>query len=134
MATAAVLNVYCDEGNKPEVLERAVDHVREYLAQTDLAQASVTAGEAVQLVGVAMLKHDFELARRILAGPLLKEPDNLDLLRWSAKVELEAGAYQAALDMAEKVLKRKPDDADAKWIQQTALEKLSAYLGLPAPR
>ena len=62
-----------------------MDHVREYLAQTDLAQASVTAGEAVQLVGVAMLKHDFELARRILAGPLLKEPDNLDLLRWSAK-------------------------------------------------
>ena len=123
VAAAAALEVHFAEGGKPEPLDRAAEYVRHYL---DLA--SLSAGEANQLVTVAVLKRDFDLGRRLLAGPLREKPDDENLLRWKARIELDAGAYQAALDAAEAVLRRKPDDAVAQKCKKAALEKLRGYL------
>jgi tetratricopeptide (TPR) repeat protein len=114
------------------LLRQAVKDLRGFLALGPI-RAPFQRHIAVPL---AIVAKDYHLARQLLDDWERQAPGDLAALSFRAKTEYRAGAYELAVEAADRVLRKRPGDAEMVGIRKQAIQKLSElarpYL-LPAP-
>ena len=107
----------------PAVLRKVADLLRVRLKEPEPIPPT-----SIDFMVRAAKQADLAVARVLLDDWLRDKPDDLAALRHRAEVELKSEAYRPALDAAEKVLAKNPDDGVARSVRDQARAKL----GLPA--
>jgi Tfp pilus assembly protein PilF len=109
----------------------AMEHFRQYADSGDVP-VSLYPG----LVSIAAQARDFDLARRLAGDWHRHAPDDPEPLVRRGQVEYRAGAYGPAVHLAQQVLERWPQNADAAKLlrdARAALRKQAADLAPEPP-
>jgi tetratricopeptide (TPR) repeat protein len=104
----------------PQALKhRILGNIRELVALGDMRPFQANA-----LAGIARDLKELDLARWILAEWERQHPDDLDIQWRRITVEWDARAYPRVVQAAEAILKRKPEDPEAKRVKAAALRMM----------
>jgi tetratricopeptide (TPR) repeat protein len=91
-----------------EMKARAVRHAWELVRRGEIPP-----GQADLLTQMAVAMREFDLARRIVTDWERQAPGRLRPLRRHLAIEMSAGAYGAAVQVADRILGQSPNDAEA---------------------
>src|SRR5262249_22931488 len=126
LKTSALVNViYCQgllarQGaprQQPALRKKTLETMRQFIRMYDVPQE-----DAMNLVNIALVFGELDLARSVVGGWERQKPDDLHVLRSRALVELRWGAYERAIEAADKVLLKEPKDKLAARVRSQALE------------
>jgi serine/threonine-protein kinase len=107
------------EHHKPALRKKTLENLRRLIRRHE-----VPPDDAWVLVMVALAFEDVDLARSVLVSWERQKPDDLEALRTRAQVELRGGAYERAIEAANKVLRKLPADKQAASHRSQAQERL----------
>jgi serine/threonine protein kinase/tetratricopeptide (TPR) repeat protein len=108
-----------DEKSPPELRARIVKNLRQLASLGGFGPA-----EAKNLGPIAVQVEEFEVAGRIVTDWERKAPNDLNMIRTRAAVELAGGAHGRAIEDANKVLGKWPDDKQALAYRAAAIQRL----------
>jgi serine/threonine-protein kinase len=114
-----LLTKQAGEQRRPALQKKTLENLRQFIRRYD-----VPPDDAWRLIIVALAFAEVDLARSILGSWERQKPDDLKALRTRALVELRGGAYERAIEAADKVLRMKPTDKDAASYRAAALKRL----------
>jgi tetratricopeptide (TPR) repeat protein len=113
---------------KTEKLPLAVANIRKRLALGPLK-----AQHAYYMWKIAKRAEDWPLARELSDNLLSRGPGQVERLEERARMELQAGAFQSAIEFADRALEISPDLESAREARQQAVEKLQAWIAQTPP-
>jgi serine/threonine protein kinase/tetratricopeptide (TPR) repeat protein len=104
---------------RPALRKKTLETLRQFIRLYD-----VPPEDASNLVNIALAFGELDLARSVVGSWERQKPDVPDVLRTRALVELRSGAYERAIEAAERALLKEPKDKLAARYRSQAQEGL----------
>jgi len=101
----------------------------EELIGKEMSRISFDDPETAMQAGLMFIVPPFDMkepAQRVFASLVEKYPDNIEVLRGYSAVLFDAGKYTESLALVDRILERKPGDAEALQTRPFILERLEA--------
>jgi tetratricopeptide (TPR) repeat protein len=123
-ASVAAISLFRSHGRNLEDGKRTAGYIRKYFQAGMIAPSK----DAQGLFPMAALTGEWDLAGQLVGEGLREKPDNLELVRWRARIDSKNGDYFSAIKATDELLRLKPGDAEMQSLRKETLQKLGDWL------